>query len=231
MIKTVTKKLLYVNSYDKNILYGLAYMASLSAVAYFYTFKSISLKDDKYFLRKIKMLRFKDFIQENFTDDEVKIANATSRNSGAIGAKAITPRHVENVASKDHDILDFGSGKDAAHAKALRAKGFKVTAHEFGSNQNENHDRAALTRKYDHVYASNVLNVQSTKAMLSHTLDQIHGVLKPGGRFTGNFPMSPRKAPDIDHAHVENELKARFKKVDRVGGTRQTPLFHAEDPV
>ncbi len=169
-------------------------------------------------------------LKEEFDPEAIKIANSTSRNSGAVGAKAITPRYVQSVAKKDHKILDFGSGKDAAHAKRLRDEGLDVTAHEFGSNQNENHDPDALKRQYDHVYASNVLNVQSSKEMLGKTLDQIHGAVKKGGAFTGNFPESPRKAADIDAAHVENELKNRFSVVKRVGGSKKAPLFHATDP-
>jgi len=169
-------------------------------------------------------------VKEEFDPEAVKIANSTSRNSGAVGAKAITPRYVESVAKSNHKILDFGSGKDAAHAKRLREKGFDVTAHEFGSNQNENHDKDALNRQYDHVYASNVLNVQSSKEMMGKTLDQIHGAVKKGGSFTGNFPESPRKAEDIDASHVENELKNRFEVVKRVGGSKKAPLFHASNP-
>lgn len=176
------------------------------------------------------MKTFKQFINESFDAEAIKIANSTSRNLGAVGAKAITPRHVENVANKTDAILDFGSGKDAAHAKNLRAKGFNVTAHEFGSNQNENHDKEALSRQYDHVYASNVLNVQSSKSMMSTTLDQIHRAVKKGGSFTGNFPSSPRKADDIDASHVQGELEKRFETVKRVGGSKSAPLFHAKNP-
>src|ERR1044071_3885328 len=126
------------------------------------------------------MKNFAEWLAEHFTDDEVKVANPTSRTHGAVGAKAIVPRHVEAVEAKHNDkanrhILDFGSGKDAAHAKALREKGHNVTAHEFGANQKEGvHDKDALNKKYHHVYASNVLNVQSNKKMMAHTLDQIH---------------------------------------------------------
>lgn len=169
-------------------------------------------------------------VKESFDPEAVKIANSTSRNSGAVGAKAITPKYVQQIANKSHKILDFGSGKDAAHAKRLREHGLNVTAHEFGSNQNENHDKDALSRQYDHVYASNVLNVQSSKPMLAATLDQIHKATKKGGSFIGNFPMAPRKADDIDANHVEVELNKRFETVKRVGGTKKAPLFHAQNP-
>ena len=189
------------------------------------------------------MKTFLDFVEElvleSFTDDETAVANKTARAAGAVGAKALVPRHVEEVEAQHNDkknrtLLDFGSGDKAAHTQRLREKGHNVTAHEFGANVKPGvHDPDALKRKYDHVFASNVLNVQSSKPMLSHTLDQIHGSVKKGGAFTGNFPASPRKAADIDHEHVENELKKRFKHVERVKGkgTKQAPLFHATHPI
>jgi hypothetical protein len=176
------------------------------------------------------MKTLKQFLKEAFDAEAIKIANSTSRTSGAVGAKAITPRYVESIANAKQTVLDFGSGKDAAHAKRLREKGLNVTAHEFGDNQNENHDPDALSRQYDHVYASNVLNVQSSKPMMHETLNQIHRAVKKGGSFTGNFPMSPRKADDIDADHVHQELEKRFETVKRVGGSKKAPLFHATNP-
>jgi len=178
------------------------------------------------------MKTFIEFILEDFSDEEMKIANATSRGSGAVGAKALVPRAVRQhaPASQGHTILDFGSGKAAAHAESLRKDGYNVTAHEFGGNQVEGrHDPSALSRNYHTVYASNVLNVQSSPEMLSKTLDQIRGATRKGGQFIGNFPASPRKSKDIDATHVEGELKRRFKNVKRIGGTKQAPVFHAHD--
>lgn len=185
-------------------------------------------------------MKFSQYL-ESFTQDEIGIANKTSRTSGAVGGKALVPRHVETVEAsyrsmgggKNRKILDFGAGKDAAHTAALRAKGHDVTAHEFGDNQKDGvHDRDALSRQYHHVYASNVLNVQSSRPMLAHTLDQIHKATMQGGAFTGNFPDSPRKAADIDADHVESELQKRFDHVERVKGlgTRKAPVFHARNP-
>ncbi len=173
---------------------------------------------------------------EEFSDDETKIANKTSRANGAVGGKALVPRHVEAVESglgKDRRILDFGAGKDAAHTQHLKSKGFNVTAHEFGDNQKPGlHDPKALDKQYHHVFASNVLNVQSSKEMMSKTLDSIHKSVLPGGKFTANFPESPRKASDIDANHVEAELGKRFRMVTKVKGmgTNKAPVFHATHP-
>ena len=181
----------------------------------------------------IKIVSFREFVEklnEKFNDDEVAVANKTSRSGGAVSGKALVPRHVETVAAKNDDILDFGAGKDAVHTKGLREKGFNVTAHEFGSNQKQGvHDPKALDRQYHTVYASNVLNVQSGREMLGKTLDQIHKSTLPGGQFVGNYPMSPRKS-DLKHTDVHDELKKRFSDVSVIGGTKQAPVFHAKNP-
>jgi len=178
-------------------------------------------------------------LSEAFSPDEMEIANKTARAAGAVSARAIVPRYVADIESKHSDkekrkILDFGSGHEAMHTMNLRKQGLNVTAHEFGSNVRKGiHDPNALEKKYNHVFASNVLNVQSSKKMMEQTLDQIHDVLLPGGEFTGNFPESPRKSEDIDADYIEAELKKRFKTVERVKGfgTRKAPLFHAVGPM
>ena len=185
-------------------------------------------------MKPTKIMTFSQFVEqlnEKFNQDEMEIANKTSRSAGAVSGKALVPRHVEQHAEKKDEILDFGAGKDAIHAKNLREKGFNVTAHEFGSNQKEGiHDPKALDKQYHTVYASNVLNVQSSHDMLGKTLDQIHKSTKPGGQFIGNLPMSPRKFPELDHELVHNELKKRFGDVKVIGGTKKAPVFHAKNP-
>lgn len=176
------------------------------------------------------MRTFRQFLEE-FTPEQIKIANATSRTSGAIGANAVVPKHVQLLAKKSHKILDFGAGKHAVHAKALKEKGFNVTAHEFGENQTKGvHDSKALSKKYDLAYASNVLNVQSSPEMLAHTLDQIHKTLHPHGSFVANLPASPRKYKELTGEHVKSELEKRFNSVKLIGGTNNIPVFHAKNP-
>lgn len=171
----------------------------------------------------------KSFLQfcEQYTPQEMAVANATSRARGAIGAKAITPRYVQTISKPEHTILDFGAGRDAAHTETLRGAGLNVTAHEFGANANKRHDPEALSRQYDTVYASNVLNTQSSPEMLARTLDTIHAAIKPGGSFVGNLPASPRKFGKLNSKLLQSELKKRFGEVRRVGGTSSAPLFHA----
>ena len=169
-------------------------------------------------------------VSESYSKKQMRVANQTSRNSGAIGKKAITPAYVKTITSKKHKILDFGSGRDAAHTKSLRKSGRNVTAHEFGANVNKNHNPKALKNKYDTVFASNVLNTASSRKMLSDTLDQMHSAVAPGGALVANLPLSPRKSVKVDAKHLMRQLLNRFGDVRRVGGTKKAPLFHAIGP-
>jgi len=161
----------------------------------------------------------------NFNPTEIAAANATSRSAGAVGGKAITPRYVQTIAKQTDSILDYGAGKDAVHARRLRSGGLNVTAHEFGANRNENHDILAMTRQYDIVYASNVLNVQKSRSMLWDTLNQIRNSAKDGGRVVFNYPESPRLA-EISTEFMETTAVEIFQsEPKRVGGTKKAPLW------
>jgi len=171
------------------------------------------------------------FIQESWKPEEIKIANKTSRNLGAIGKKAIVPAYVKTIADLDDTILDFGAGDKAAHTDGLRKHGYKnVTAHEFGANANKNHDPTALDRKHKVVFGSNVLNVAPNEKRFLETLHQMHGAVAPGGHLVVNLPLSPRKSPEVHAKMLETHLNGLFGNVRRVGGTKKAPLFHASDP-
>jgi hypothetical protein len=166
-----------------------------------------------------------------YTPEEIEIANKTSRNSPAIGAKAITPRMVrqyieENGLDKEAiQILDFGAGKAAAHAQKFVEEGFQCLAYEFGDNVDPRvHCELALYNKYDIVYASNVLNVQSSMTMFGETIIQIKQVMKDDGVFFANFPLQPRKM-ELKGWELHSKLREYFKDVIRVGGTSQAPLW------
>jgi hypothetical protein len=158
-----------------------------------------------------------------FKQKDIDVANATSRTNGAVGANAIVPRKVREYLSmfnnKDGMILDFGAGKHAAHAQALIADGYKVLAHEFGDNIDPRvHCELALMNKYDVVYASNVLNVQSSIKMARATIAQIANVTNEEGVFFANYPTSPRKS-DMTPKRMIQLLLEQFKNVIRVKGT------------
>ena len=129
-----------------------------------------------------------------FTDEEKSVASATARSMGAVGANAITPRYVLSTSKTGDAVLDYGSGPQALHAKALREQGLDVTAYDFGKNATSEIDPSALSKQYDTVYASNVMNVQSSTSMAARTLDEMTASVKPNGRLVVNLPESPRKA-------------------------------------
>ncbi len=125
------------------------------------------------------------------TQEEMQMANKTSRHGG-FSMNAVTPKYIASIAKVSDSILDFGAGKDAVHTKFLQeTHHLNVVAHEFGANLNENHDSTALNNDYDIVFASNVINVQTSMTMLNTTLTQIFGASK--GIVVFNYPKTPRK--------------------------------------
>lgn len=163
-----------------------------------------------------------------FNQTDIEVANKTSRANGAVGRNAIVPRKVREWLGHPNDdvmILDFGAGKHAVHAQALLEDGYNVLAYEFGNNVDPRvHCELALMSKYDVVYASNVLNVQSGFSMAQKTIKQVVDVLKEDGVFFANFPASPRKS-DIKPKAMRDLLFVFFESVERVGGTTSAPLW------
>jgi len=140
-----------------------------------------------------------------FAPAEKEIAMATARSRGAIGAKAVVPALVKEMAGKDDSILDFGCGPGQRHVRALRAAGFRdVTGYDFGEEF-----LGALDRRYQLVYASNVINVCLSEAQVRRTLMMIKDLLRPDGTWVVNYPSDPRKAgltvPQV-RAILEDEM-------------------------
>lgn len=164
------------------------------------------------------------------TAQEIKIAKATSRSAGASAIKdgkirAVVPIWVENNVDKSKTILDFGAGKGATSTKYLLSKGFDVVAYDLWvGNGDVLLDKFALNRQYDIVFASNVLNVQSSLQMLFETLNQIKLVMENNGEFVCNYPKSPRKM-DLKGTDIEEILLSMFDSVERVGGTKSAPVW------
>lgn len=129
------------------------------------------------------------------TDQEIEIANRTAHTRGCVGRWAKAPRVVARLATRRMKILDYGAGPEAQHTETLRAMGFDVVAHEIGGNIRAGvHDPEALTRRYDLVMLSNVLNQPSTAA-LDATLREVAGLVGVGGFVVANYPGRPRKLP------------------------------------
>lgn len=133
-----------------------------------------------------------------FTQEEIRIANATYRSKGSSvfdkdgNVRSVVARFVANNVGKDKKILDFGCGSEFIQGEYLRELGFDVSGWDFGDNKPKNCVEK-LEQVYDVVYASNVLNVISSRQMLMETLEQIRGCLKDDGVFIANYPQSPRK--------------------------------------
>lgn len=167
------------------------------------------------------------------TNHEIQIAKATSRSAGASALnkdgtiRAVVPLFIEKNIDNDKTILDFGAGKGATSTKYLLSKGFNVTAYDFWCGDgDELLDRYALDKQYDVVFASNVINVQSSKEMLKETLMQIYKVTKYGGEFICNYPSSPRKM-SMNADNIAKFIKEMFGNIKLVGGTKTTPIWSA----
>lgn len=168
------------------------------------------------------------------TAAQITIANKTSRNSSAIGMKAITPiyarEYIDNNLDKETcTILDFGAGKTAAHTRVFVEAGYNCLAHEFGDNiDTRYHCELAMSNKYDVVFASNVLNVQQSLHMFNETITQIKSVMNDGGVFIANYPLSPRKMSAVSW-QMHEMLLQQFRYVIRVGGTKSAPIYLMEN--
>lgn len=178
----------------------------------------------------MRKLKEKLFLKE-YDEEKIKIANKTARASGASALnkdgsiRSVVGRYILDNVSKDASILDFGSGPAAVQTLALRDAGFKnVSAYDFGVNTRDGiQDPDALNKKYDVVFASNVLNVSSDEEMLRETLRDIKKAAK--NEIVFNYPSSPRKSGlnaqevrdiIIDEYGVEPEL---------VSGTKSVPVW------
>lgn len=158
-----------------------------------------------------------------FTEEEIKIANATYRSKGSSvfdsngNVRSIVAKFVANNISADAKILDFGCGPEFIQGKYLKQQGFNVDAWDFGNNKPENCVKE-LSPVYDVVYASNVLNVISSLSMLMETLDQIYGCMKDGGVFVANYPKAPRKML-LSDKDLETIIQAKFNgQASRIHG-------------
>lgn len=131
----------------------------------------------------------------------IQKAISTAR-STAFANKALVPRVISQFHGlkvgdyalwphrRDCEILDYGCGKEQVHVKMLRERGLNVVGHDFSAPNSE-----ALGKKYDVIYASNVLNVQGDTQMLYNTLHEIKDLLNVHGVFVANYPQAPRYCP------------------------------------
>ena len=135
-----------------------------------------------------------------YKDDEyIKRVNKTY--SKTFSQRQILPNYISIVFEnmKWLKILDYGAGKDAFGTIMLREKGFDVTAYDIGKNYVEGlHDSQALTKKYGLIFASNVINIQSSHEDIINILQEVNLCMKNKldygySEFYFNIPLKPRK--------------------------------------
>lgn len=136
--------------------------------------------------------------------------NRTARSKGAVGKNAIVPKVVKEFANHADRILDYGSGKDLIHTRALREAGFRVDAFDIGANVTTEHIICPAYMYYDIVFASNVLNIQPDNVRLLNTIVDIMDALKPKGIFICNYPKTPRHFVDLTTEMLDSILRNRF---------------------
>jgi len=167
------------------------------------------------------MKRYKSIL-ESISPEDIQKANKTSR----VWKETVVSKAVREFIDKEDFILDFGAGKMANQARILKDEGYNVVAYDFGLNAIDGlHDKNALRYKYDVVYASNVLNVQSSSEMMNTTLDQISKVLKPNGIFVANYTKTPRYMDMNANDLVNQYLSKYFSTVKKVGGGSSDPVW------
>lgn len=153
-----------------------------------------------------------------FHPEFVKRANRSCRDRGAVGGSSVIMQVVSLLHPKDYkQVLDYGAGKSARQAEQLRELGFNVVAHEFGDNFVQGvHQPNALEFRYPLIYASNVLNVQSSKRMLNDTLEEIWECLDLNGTLFCNYPRQPRYLADVSEKLMETYLYDWFEVVEKL---------------
>ena len=136
---------------------------------------------------------------------------------------------MKNVPNKRLTIMDYGAGIKALYTKKLREEGYKfVVANEWGDNfVNGLHDKESLTRIYEVIIASNVVNVQLYYSPLMHTIAELQ-------RATGeycliNYPKEPRFMPRIEEWRMLRNIRRFFANTDVLLENEKDILWRCSD--
>ena len=152
---------------------------------------------------------------ENETD-YLKRVNSSYRFRGEKAKMNIVPRWVADKVDHNLSILDYGAGPHNQHANILKEEGFtNITCYDVGKNYNEElHDKDALSKNYDVVYLSNVINVQPSIEYVAHVLDSAMECVKENGRMILNFP-NPHYCDELTEKKLYDMLSNRFQDMGR----------------
>jgi len=160
--------------------------------------------------------------------EQIAMANRTVR----AWKKTVTSRAVEDYITPESKVLDFGAGNKAVQTFILRDKGYNVTAYDFGNNAIKGiHDPDALKKKYDVIFASNVLNVQSSIDMFDITLNQIKEAMSQDTIFIANYTKNPRYLERMTGEKwggkrvVDEILSQHFSVIERIYDSPDKPVL------
>ena len=140
------------------------------------------------------------------TTDYERFVNRTSRSSGAVGTRPVCYKWALRLTStgiwmgglgtsfrlspERVRVLDFGCGKGARHALALKAAGLaEVHPWDIGDNSP---GVGKPSGKYNLVILSNVLNVQPDADDVSRVLQEAWSYVDELGFMILNYPKNPR---------------------------------------
>jgi hypothetical protein len=139
--------------------------------------------------------------------------------SKAFSKKQMLPKFVASQLLGISDVLDYGAGKDAYGSQIIRdmKKLWHVTSYEIGDNVIDGiHDTMALSKKYDVVMMSNVINIQPSLEDVIDVLIEVKDCMRDVAYLYCNLPESPRKS-SIDEKYLTIFLKGLFPVVTYYG--------------
>jgi len=168
------------------------------------------------------MITFKRFLAEMSHTPSSQMAMAkTARDWG--GKQKVYAAAADVIKSGD-SVMDFGSGPYGGAKEITENRGGIYTAHDPGHGITGD-----LTKKYNVVLASNVLNVQSKTdtplTSYNFILNLLQKITSTDGSLIVNMPTSGPKAEWMSPARLEADLKSRFTSVVRKG-----ELVYARQP-
>jgi 2-polyprenyl-3-methyl-5-hydroxy-6-metoxy-1,4-benzoquinol methylase len=174
---------------------------------------------------------FKYYLEMAREKHDPELAKAAVKTNAPNWETTRIDKIIRNHITTSNSVLDFGAG-GAKPATRLKSEGYNITAYDFmytpeqKPTDDDPRDYNALSKKYDVVYASNVINVQSSEKMILKTIKEIKGSMKPSAVFICNFPTNPRKWAEMQKANdMKDFLSKHFTDIKLIGGTNSDPIW------
>ena len=121
--------------------------------------------------------------------------------------------------NKKAKILDFGCGKRKTMPQVLRDQGYKnIVGYDImferhqtkGDDHYETFEKINQDQLWNYIVVSNVLNIQPTEEHIYSTLETINSIVKPKTTVIINYPLSPRRLPEITNALFRDMIEDVF---------------------